>query len=131
MRDVHSTSESSVRLKKLCIKNFLSIKEACIELGKLNVFIGPNASGKSNILKALRLLRNHVTVGLPIPDEDSPNEIPFGDLVHGFNIYETVEVKTAIELEGEEASYELRLLKDWYEEVIKKGVKYSMRALAR
>ncbi|MEA2042351.1 MAG: AAA family ATPase [Bacteroidota bacterium] len=40
-------------LKKIQIKNFKSILNDTISLGKVNVFIGENGSGKSNILEAL------------------------------------------------------------------------------
>ena len=40
-------------LEKLRIKNFKSIIDDTINLGKVNVFIGENGSGKSNILEAL------------------------------------------------------------------------------
>jgi len=108
----------SARLKKLYVKNFLSLRDVSVEFGKLNVLIGPNASGKSNLLKALRLLRNHVRVGLPVLDEKSPTELPFGDLVYGFDVYKTIELKAVIDYEGREVSYELRLSMDGYEEAI-------------
>jgi predicted ATPase len=47
-------------LKKLTARRYLSLKEVDIDLGPLNVFIGPNASGKSNILNALRFLAEGV-----------------------------------------------------------------------
>lgn len=40
-------------LTKLSIKNFKSIHDDSIELGRVNVFIGENGVGKSNILEAL------------------------------------------------------------------------------
>lgn len=40
-------------LEKIRIKNFKSIIDDTISLGKVNVFIGENGSGKSNILEAL------------------------------------------------------------------------------
>ena len=40
-------------LNKIEIKNFKSILNDTIELGQINVFIGENGSGKSNILEAL------------------------------------------------------------------------------
>jgi energy-coupling factor transporter ATP-binding protein EcfA2 len=51
---------------KLHVENFLSLKNVDIELGKVNVFIGPNASGKSNIARALQLIAKHAREGLPI-----------------------------------------------------------------
>ena len=41
-------------LKEIKIKNFLSILDTSIKLSRINVFIGKNNSGKSNILKALK-----------------------------------------------------------------------------
>jgi len=43
-------------LRKLTITGFKSIRNAEIELGRVNMFIGGNGSGKSNILEALGLL---------------------------------------------------------------------------
>lgn len=40
-------------IKKLHISNFKSIYDETIELGRFNVFIGENGSGKTNILEAL------------------------------------------------------------------------------
>ena len=40
-------------LKEIRIKNFKSITDDTIALGRVNVFIGENGSGKSNILEAL------------------------------------------------------------------------------
>lgn len=39
------------------ITNFKSLRQAKLKLGHLNLFIGPNASGKSNFFDALRLLQ--------------------------------------------------------------------------
>ena len=41
----------------LHLKNVLSFRDAEIDLAPLNVVIGPNASGKSNLIEALSLLR--------------------------------------------------------------------------
>lgn len=40
-------------LKEISIKNFKSIAEDTIQLGRVNVFIGENGCGKSNILEAV------------------------------------------------------------------------------
>jgi predicted ATPase len=40
-------------IKKLNVKNYKSLKDVELELGKFNVLIGPNASGKSNLLDCL------------------------------------------------------------------------------
>jgi len=41
-------------IKRLHAENFLSLKNVTVEFGKLTVLVGPNAAGKSNILKALK-----------------------------------------------------------------------------
>ena len=43
-------------LKRVEVRNFMSLKDASIELSPLTVFIGPNASGKSATFKALVVL---------------------------------------------------------------------------
>ena len=44
-------------LEKLTIKNFKSIREQTLELDRLNIFIGANGAGKSNLIQAFRFLR--------------------------------------------------------------------------
>lgn len=43
-------------IKELTVKNFMSLKDVTIRMGQLNVLVGPNLSGKSNLLRSLRLL---------------------------------------------------------------------------
>lgn len=43
-------------IKSLRIQNFKSIVDDTIELGKINVFIGENGCGKSNILEAMAMM---------------------------------------------------------------------------
>jgi len=51
-------------LKKVYLRNYKSIGEVEVELGQFTAFIGPNASGKSNLIDALRFVRDAVTAGL-------------------------------------------------------------------
>ena len=44
-------------LSSITPKNILSFKDTTLELGPLNVLIGPNASGKSNLIEAISLLQ--------------------------------------------------------------------------
>ena len=46
----------TMKLLKLHIENFRSLRDVTWEPGDLNVLIGPNAGGKSNLLKAIDLL---------------------------------------------------------------------------
>lgn len=51
-------------IEKLTIKNFKSIREQTLLLGPLNIFIGGNGSGKSNLIEAFRFLREIVSQNL-------------------------------------------------------------------
>jgi predicted ATPase len=42
-------------IRKITIENYKSIEKLELELGRLNVFIGENGSGKSNVLEAIAL----------------------------------------------------------------------------
>jgi predicted ATPase len=53
-----------VKIKQLSIRGFRSLKDVTWEPGDLNVLIGPNASGKSNLLSALQLLQIAATENL-------------------------------------------------------------------
>jgi putative ATP-dependent endonuclease of OLD family len=46
---------TAMRISRLRIKNFRSIKELELELGETTVFIGPNNAGKTAILDAIRI----------------------------------------------------------------------------
>jgi len=51
-------------INKLKVTNFKSFKELEIDLGKFNILIGANASGKSNFIKIFDFLRNIANSGL-------------------------------------------------------------------
>ena len=48
--------EETALLRQIVISNYKSIEEIDIELGRFNVFIGANGSGKSNILEAIAMI---------------------------------------------------------------------------
>ena len=52
------THEDEPRLSvtRVWARNFKSIRELDLELGPLTVLVGPNASGKSNVLDVLRFI---------------------------------------------------------------------------
>ncbi len=43
-------------IERLDVEGFTSIVEASVELGPLNVLVGANGTGKSNLIRALELL---------------------------------------------------------------------------
>ena len=51
-------------IKKIKVSNFKSFKELDIELGKFNVVIGANASGKSNFVQIFKFIRDISNLGL-------------------------------------------------------------------
>ena len=53
-----TTPDNGLRLSitRLWARNFKSIRELDLELGALTVLVGPNASGKSNVLDVLRFI---------------------------------------------------------------------------
>ena len=51
-------------LKKLIVERFKSIRTATLEFGRVNIFIGGNGAGKSNILEAIGVLSASVDRGL-------------------------------------------------------------------
>ena len=56
--------ESRPRIAKVWAKNFRSIESAELELGPLTVLVGPNASGKSNLIDILGFLGDAARLGL-------------------------------------------------------------------
>jgi predicted ATPase len=46
----------SIMLKTISLENFRAFKKADIELSWLNVFVGPNNSGKSSIISTISLI---------------------------------------------------------------------------
>ena len=65
---VKSMSEQKAFLEKIHIKNFLSLRNVTLPLKPLTVLVGPNASGKSNVLRGLRFLKT-MTRETPLPAE--------------------------------------------------------------
>ena len=52
-------------IERIVIENFKSFKKVDLKLGRLNLFIGTNASGKSNFFDALRVLQGIGNSPLP------------------------------------------------------------------
>ena len=61
--------EPNVFLNEVHIQNFLSLHNVRLPLKRLTVLVGPNASGKSNVLKALALLAEMMIAENPPPAE--------------------------------------------------------------
>ncbi len=48
---------SKMKIKKIIVKNFKSLRNCEINVNKVNILIGQNASGKSNLIEAFKLLK--------------------------------------------------------------------------
>ena len=59
-------SEQKAFLEKIHIKNYLSLRNVKLPLKPLTVLVGPNASGKSNVLSALNLF-NRMMIAEKLP----------------------------------------------------------------
>ena len=59
-----TATRPKVLITRLRAVNFRSLADVEVELAPLTVFVGPNASGKSNILDALRFVRDALTTRL-------------------------------------------------------------------
>ncbi len=77
-----------MKIKSIHVTNFKSFKEFNFDFKKINVILGPNNSGKSNILKLLLLLKQTFTSSLKAPLILNGNIINLGsykDITYKFN----------------------------------------------
>lgn len=51
-------------INRIRLSNFKSFKDLDVELGKFNVFVGANASGKSNFIQIFRFIRDMTNHGI-------------------------------------------------------------------
>ena len=66
MRRVKLTTREPItmlRFRKLCLKNWKNFESVEVDLQDRMFLVGPNASGKSNLLDALRFLRDLASMG--------------------------------------------------------------------
>ncbi len=110
-------------MRRLRVENFLSLRNINISLTKLNVLIGPNASGKSNFAKLFQLLYNVASTGLP-----ELQGYTFRDLVYCFDETLRISIELSFEVDGGEASYLLWIHRDGYEEELRAGGETLVRA---
>lgn len=55
-------------LREIDVQRFKSIRDAQLELGRVNLFVGSNGSGKSNFLEAIGMLSACFSTGITSPD---------------------------------------------------------------
>ena len=89
-------------LEKVHIKNFLSLRDIELPLKPLTVLVGPNASGKSNILSALNLFKRMIIIKKPPTVEVIQNRLWAGERNH-------ITFELQAKVEGNPVLYDLRL----------------------
>ena len=102
-----------MKLSRLSVRNYRSLRDESIDLNALNVFIGANASGKSTILDALRFLHE----GIQARDFRTP-VFARGGIVHLAWKGEAADwIELVVRLEEGVRTFEwsLRLVRDGYE----------------
>jgi len=98
-------SELNPFLKEVHISNYLSLRDVVLPLKPLTVLVGPNASGKSNVLTALRLLNRMIRA----------EALPPVDLIQGLlwaGEANDITFQLQAEVGGIPAEYELDLRAD-------------------
>ncbi|WP_045876139.1 AAA family ATPase [Pseudofrankia sp. DC12] len=97
------------RILKLRLNNFLSYRDATLDLGDLVALVGPNASGKSNAVAGIKLLRDVAIVGLPasISRRGGFDQLRHRSHGHPYDPSIRIDFSFGDDLEG--SFYELRL----------------------
>ncbi len=91
-------------IKKLQVKNYKSLKNLELELSKRNVLVGPNMSGKSNLIDCLKFLREMCISGL---NTAFLNRGGFPEVAWKGGNYEPILFKLIIEIDSKEYEYEI------------------------
>ena len=100
-----------MKLSKLRVANYRSLREGSIEFSGLNLFIGANASGKSTILDALRFLHEGVRTR-----EFRTPVFHRGGMIHlAWKGEEADRIELAVDLEDEDRTY------TWLVRLVKEG----------
>lgn len=95
-----------MRIRKIHLKNWKNFKGVETALGNRVFLIGPNASGKSNLLDAFRFLRDIANVGL----EKAVNDLRGGvSAIRCLAATHYSNIDVEVELEGEECRWRYRL----------------------
>lgn len=100
-------------LSKLNVKNYKSLAEFVIELGKFNVLIGPNNSGKSNIFDCLSFLAEIMDAGF---GEVVRKRGGYDHIVYGGEEEKEVRMNIVASVDSKEFEYEMSF---WKHEIIR------------
>lgn len=117
-----------MRITRLKLRNWKNFREAEATLGWRAFLIGPNASGKSNFLDALRFLRDVAAFGLTHAVDDAREGVSALRCLSARR-YSSIDVEVDLEIAGEAWTYRLVVTQDnrkrplIEEETVKRGGK--------
>ena len=100
---------SQLNLERLEVRNYKSLYEFSLLLGDFNVLIGPNNSGKSNILDCLSFLSEITTKTV---DRVFDARGGYDHVVYAGRVDEKIYIKTLLSIGKKKISYEIRLAED-------------------
>ena len=89
------------------LENFLSFEHVRVELGKLNILVGPNASGKSNFVKALMFLSRLVKGDISLASDYLG--LTFKEIVHNFDLSKEVKFHVELNVGEDHLTYEVAM----------------------
>lgn len=95
------------KLKKISIKGFRSIKEMSLELKSLNVMIGANGAGKSNLISFFKMM-NELTAGR-LQEYVAATGRATANLHFGPKVTPQLEARLEFEVETGTEAYQMRL----------------------
>jgi predicted ATPase len=123
---------SNMKIKKLHIEKYKSLEKVDVELSKdVNIFIGKNNSGKSNIIGALMFLSD---IGRGDPSVAIGNQGGFKEIVFGKDIRNEIKFDSEIVVSDEEMSAlfsKLQLEPKISFEDFKKSISNKIRYIAK
>ncbi len=97
-----------IKIKKITVKNFKSIKDITLTINDLTVMVGKNGSGKTNIIEAINFNKSLFKL--------EPMKYPFtkwwgyANLVYNHNIEEPISFSFEIVVDGRNLYYEYEIL---------------------
>lgn len=99
-------------LERVGAENFLSLRRVEVDLGRLNVFIGKNASGKSNLVKLLRFASLLAVEGYTPKAAKGVGYENVGDIAYGRDPHARVSIALEAALDRQEYRYTVTFKED-------------------
>ena len=108
-------------IKKLYLKNYRAFEEVSLDFSKINLFFGPNNSGKSSLLSSINLLSQTLQSRdskAPILLNGNLEELgTFRDIVFNNEVKRTIKIGIGVEVEIGRPFRTKEIVKDGYFQV--------------